>query len=206
MKKKQKDKQKEASEEALQEKTENAKEIYEKESIQEAEECKKDGQEVVSFDEYKKLEDEKSNLKDQLLRLAAEFDNYKKRAKKEIDDIRNYGNENIIRSLIPVMDDVERFFGTVTGEDLKDEKVLKIFSGVKMTLDTLEKKLKESGLEKHSLLGKPFDPHYGDAVMQQESSEYADGVVMNEFESAYSLNGRVIRHAKVIVAKNESQK
>lgn len=145
----------------------------------------------------KKLEDEVQLYKEQLLRKAAEFDNYKKRTEKNISDIITNASENLIKELLPVLDDCER-----TLDAMKDmQQCDTLNSAVKMIYDKLLKTLETKGLEPIKAVGKEFDANFHDAMMVKENKNNPSNIVLEEFEKGYSLNGKVIRHSKVVVNK-----
>lgn len=133
--------------------------------------------------------------------VAAEMDNYRKRMEREKDSLLKYGNERVLSDLLEVVDNFER-----TIEMLKhdtDPKIKNIVTGIDMVqkqfLDTLSK----HGLTQIQSVGKDFDPHLHEAMAQ----EYAEGAkpnqVIKEFQKGYSLNGRLLRAAKVVVASDK---
>ncbi|HTQ07232.1 MAG TPA: nucleotide exchange factor GrpE [Polyangiaceae bacterium] len=140
---------------------------------------------------------EAARLKDQLLRLAADFDNFKKRSRKEVEDLGKIARENVLRELLPVFDNLERATSHASGAT--DVKALT--DGISMVtrqfLDTLGK----LGIERVPALGLPFDPAVHEAVQHLETTEYAPGTVAMELQAGYRMGDRVIRPAMVVVAK-----
>lgn len=135
--------------------------------------------------------------REQLLRVAADFDNYKKRSRKEIADAVKVGREELLRDFLPVFDNLERasaHAGTAT-----DTKALA--DGIAMVerqfLDTLGR----LGIERVPTVGQAFDPAVHEAVQHLETDEYAPGVVAAELQAGYRMSDRVIRPAMVVVAK-----
>lgn len=143
---------------------------------------------------------EAARLKDQLLRLAADFDNFKKRSRKEMEDLSKIARENVLRELLPVFDNLER--ATSHASEATDVKALT--DGISMVtrqfLDTIGK----LGIERVPALGLPFDPAVHEAVQHLETTEYAAGTVAMELQAGYKLGDRVIRPAMVVVAKPAS--
>ncbi len=142
------------------------------------------------------LELQVEGLKDQLLRKAADFENYKKRMESEIQGIVRLANESVILSILPVMDDLER--------SLKAERTAHdtgaFQKGVELILQKLRKVLELHGVTSLETTGKPFDVHYHDALMQMPKDDVEPNTVLEEVEKGYAMNGKVIRHAKVIVS------
>jgi molecular chaperone GrpE len=153
--------------------------------------------EVTVEDQLAKLESDNRELKDRLLRTAAEFENFKKRTKKEIDDAATRGREQLLKELLPALDNLERAL-----KHAPDGDPLAI--GVKQTEKQLLQALEKFGVTRFSSLGKPFDPSLHDAIQQLETSDHPPGSVAQEFASGYTLGTRLLRPAMVAVAKAPS--
>lgn len=148
-------------------------------------------------EENRKLEKELSQLNDRYLRLAAEFDNFKKLKSKETDNrIRNV-METLILDILPVLDDLERTLDHVP----EREKENPIVHGVAMIRDNMKQILKSYGLEEIESVGKEFDVELHEALMMTNDDNYPPDYVVQEHQKGYKLNNRVIRHAKVAVNK-----
>ena len=139
--------------------------------------------------------EETQKFKDQLLRTAAEHDNYKKRTEREVAQIIQKANEKLILELLPVVDDMER---SLKSNHQNDEDIL---SGVKLIQQKLMTVLTNAGVEPLESIGQSFDVDKHDALLQIEKKSVDPDIVVEEHEKGYLLNGRVIRHAKVIVSK-----
>jgi molecular chaperone GrpE len=138
--------------------------------------------------------------RDQLLRVAADFDNYKKRARRELGDAVKVGREDLLRDLLPVFDNLERasaHAGTAT-----DVKALA--EGISMVQRQFVDVLGKLGVERVASTGEPFDPAVHEAVQHLETDEFAPGVVAAELQAGYRMGGRVLRPALVVVAKAKS--
>lgn len=155
-------------------------------------------------DKIQNLEEQVADGKDKLLRLAAEYDNSKKRAVKDLEEAHKYGATRLMESMVTVMDNIDMAFVNIKDEHLENEHFSKFVEGVKMISDSLTSNLERSGLKKFNPINEPFDAKVHDAMMMQPTTEVEDGIIMNVFQPGYELNGRVIRHAKVIVAKNDT--
>src|SRR5437868_10672752 len=135
-----------------------------------------DGQEASQptleqqIEQLEKLEREKRELHDRLLRTAAEFENFKKRAKKEMDDAATRGREQLLKELLPALDNLERALKHAAEGD-------PLAVGVKSTEKQLLQALEKFGVTRFSSLGKPFDPSLHDAIQQLETSEHPPGSV-----------------------------
>jgi len=158
----------------------------------------KDAKKIKALEEkVQTLEQKSGQLKDQLLRKMAEFENYKRRTEKEFLVYLENATEGLITELLPVMDDFERFLEhadtDVANASLKDgvELIYKKFK------DTLNKK----GLKPMEAVGQEFDAEKHQALLQADSEKYESGFVTAEHLKGYLLNDKVIRHAQVIVAK-----
>lgn len=142
----------------------------------------------------------KDEYKEKYYYLAAEMQNMQRRYEKEKENLHKFGSEKIMKDLVGIMDNFERTLGFIENEE--DEKMKTIADGIrmvnKMFLETLEK----HGLQKLEALGLDFDPNFHEALAQQPAEGKKDMEIIQVFENGYTLNGRVIRPAKVIVAKN----
>lgn len=128
---------------------------------------------------------------DSVKRLRAEFENSRKRAERERERILHSASEKLVTELLPVLDNLDRAL----------EAEGDIREGVRSTRDQLVSVLSEEGLSTVVSDGEHFDPNVHEAVMGQPSEEYEDGTVIQTFERGYVLNGKPIRPAKVVVAR-----
>lgn len=128
---------------------------------------------------------------DSIKRLRAEFENSRKRAERERERILHFASEKLVTELLPVLDNLDRAL----------EAEGDIREGVRSTRDQLVSVLSEEGLSPVVSDGEHFDPNVHEAVMGQPSDEYEDGTVIQTFERGYVLNGKPIRPAKVVVAR-----
>lgn len=134
---------------------------------------------------------------DRYVRLAAELDNYKKRVRKDRADLLNYGNETIIKDVLPIVDNLERAVDhSANAGDFET-----FVTGLKLILDQLRSTLEKHGVETIRAVGEDFDPNYHEAMFMVEGDEENDNKVIEEFEKGYLLNGRLLRPAKVSVAR-----
>lgn len=149
----------------------------------------------------KQIEDLQAQLKDKdakHLYLYAEFENYKKRATRENLDARKFGWENIARDLLQVLDNLDRAL-THTPPNTDANLV----AGLKMVVQQFKTTIQKQGVEEVSTLGKPFDPNLQEAV-GQEPSDQPSGVVTQEHMKGYTLNGRLLRPARVVLSSGPS--
>lgn len=136
---------------------------------------------------------------DRMLRLAAEFDNYKKRIEKERSTALKYAEEGLLRELLPSVDNLER--AVEQGRTTNDVKVL--LEGIELTLQGLLSSLDKVGLKPVSDTGAPFDPNYHEALAMEESEEIPENHILREFQKGYLYKDRLIRAAKVVVSKGK---
>lgn len=149
-------------------------------------------------DEFEVLRKEHADLKDKYLRLAAEFNNYKRRMVKEKMDMMNSAAQDTMSALLPVLDDFDRAHKAAQENDKGD-----LFAeGIGLVYKKLYSTLKQKGLEPMESEGKPFDPDFHEALTEIPApSEDMKGKVVDIVEKGYLLNGKIIRHAKVVVGK-----
>lgn len=143
-------------------------------------------------------EDALKEEKDRFLRLYAEFENFRKRSAREMQDFRKFANENLIRDLLPIVDNLERAIvsATVTADGQRS-----ILEGVEITHREILKVLERHNVTPVEALGKPFDPRHHEAVGAEESQDHPDNTVLREFQKGYLLHDRLIRPSMVIVSR-----
>jgi molecular chaperone GrpE len=134
---------------------------------------------------------ERDQYLDALRRLKAEFENSRKRQERDRTRILSMASERLVQELLPVLDNLDR--ALEAGGDIRE--------GVQATREQLAEVLAEEGLLPVASDGEPFDPNVHDAVMGQPSEEHEDGTIIQTFQRGYLLNGKPIRPAKVVVAK-----
>jgi molecular chaperone GrpE len=140
---------------------------------------------------------EVQKTRDQLLRMAADFDNYKKRSRREIGDAVKIAREDLLRDLLPVFDNLERASAHAgTGTDTKA-----LADGISMVQRQFVDVLGKLGIERVAATGQPFDPAVHEAVQHLETDEVPPGAVAAELQAGYRMGDRVLRPALVVVAK-----
>ena len=139
-----------------------------------------------------------NKLKDLLQRKAAEFENYKRRTDSEIAGISKYASEKIIKELLPVYDDLQRSIESVNKGETKDFETLQ--KGVSLIYDKFKAVLEKEGLTEINTVGQEFDVELSTALMQIPKDDVKPHTVLESFEKGYKLNGKVIRHEKVLVS------
>lgn len=187
----------EEEEEELEEKKEMELEKYEA-GIEETKEVQVD----LLKEQLEKTEKEYKELEDRLLRVAAEFDNHKKRTVREFQSIIKNANEELISQLVETLDNFQRALDSAKNSGDFDS----FHKGVELIYQHFKDILGKEGLKEIKAIREPFDPHFHEAVMQQESDKFPDGTVMDEISKGYMLNDKVIKHSKVIVSKGKPEK
>ena len=162
------------------------------------EEPKEEPKELTPEEKIAALEAQIAELKTQQLYKAAEFDNYRRRAMQEKAELIRNGGENVIKTLLPVVDDLERAQQNMD----KYEDVAAVKEGLNLIIDGFFKQLAQEGLKKMEVVGQPFDSDYHEAIaMVPGLPEDQKGKVIDCMTAGYVLNDKVIRYAKVAVAE-----
>ncbi len=150
----------------------------------------------ASSTELAARDEELKSLNDKYLRLAAEFDNYKRLAQKDQRDQIRFGNEHLLRELLPVVDNLERAIKAAKDNTSTDG----LIQGVELTLKQLQGVLGKFGVQSIPTVGQPFDPSGHQAVASVPSTKVPDKHVVDEFQRGYRLHDRVLRPAMVTVS------
>jgi molecular chaperone GrpE len=151
--------------------------------------------------QIEKLEQENKELSDRLLRTMAEFDNYRKRVAREKEDLLKYGAEKMALDILPVADNFERAL-----EQAKTaNNAAAVVEGVEMIFKQFLATLEKFNIKSFDSIGQAFDPEKHEAMAQQESGEYAENTVMEEFQKGYFLNDRLLRPARVVVSRGPKE-
>ncbi len=145
---------------------------------------------------------EADEYKDKYLRAVAELSNYRKRSEKDREDALRYANVALVRSLLSVLDNLER---VIASAQEHSENAAAILEGAEMTADSFRKVLREHHVVPIEAEGKPFDPAVHEAMMQQPSDQYDTPTVLQVVQEGYKLHDRVVRPARVIVSKPASE-
>ncbi|MFW2387194.1 MAG: nucleotide exchange factor GrpE [Polyangiales bacterium] len=150
--------------------------------------------------DLEKARNERNRMRDQLLRIAADFDNFRKRSRKEIEEVRRRTIEDTLREILPIVDNLERASEAMEGAT----EVSAVSDGVHMVLRGFEEVAERLGLKRVPTTGNLFDPTCHDAMQQQETAEHAPGTIVAEVVPGYFLGERLLRPAMVVVAKPPS--
>ncbi|MEZ4601169.1 MAG: nucleotide exchange factor GrpE [Syntrophotaleaceae bacterium] len=136
---------------------------------------------------------------DLYLRERAELENYRKRMQREKEDLARFANENLLREILPILDNLER--AVSHSKESAENDAAGLLKGVEMTLDQFHKVLEKFGVVPVESVGKPFDPAWHEAMGQLESREHAPNTVVQQMQKGFTLNDRLLRPALVLVAK-----
>lgn len=147
--------------------------------------------------DLEKAHAERDRMREQLLRIAADFDNFRKRSRKEIEEVRRRTIEDTLREVLPIVDNLERAADSMAGAT----DVSAVSDGVRMVLRGFDDIANRLGLKRVSTVGNQFDPTCHDAMQQEETSEHAPGTIVSEVVPGYFLGERLLRPAMVVVAK-----
>ncbi len=178
--------------------------ILENENI-EKKENQEEQTDVAETEQEKGVEElkkELAELNDNFLRLYADFENYKRLAAKNKEELIKYSNEELMKELLSVIDHLE----LALQHSANSENSLALAEGVDMTLKEIKATLEKFGLESIESLGNPFDPSVHHAIAQVETEDNEENVVVTEFRKGYKLRDRVLRAALVGVSKKPSRK
>jgi molecular chaperone GrpE len=153
---------------------------------------------VAATDEWQKKHDE---VKEKLLWMTADFENYKKRALKDKEEHLKFSQVGLLQEILVVADNLERALAALPADD-NDKGLLSLKQGVDLTLKQFNSILAKYNVTKIRAKGEKFDPRMHEVMFQEETSEFPDGTVLDELQSGYLLHDRVLRPAMVKIAKN----
>src|SRR5262245_45983357 len=140
---------------------------------------------------------EAARIRDQLLRTAADYDNFRKRTRREVEDAQKRGREELLRELLPVFDNLER--AVVHAGQASDAKA--VADGVGMVLKQFADTLGKVGIKRIAAVGGPFDPSLHEAIQQVETNDHPAGTIVAEVQPGYAMGDRLVRASMVVVAK-----
>ena len=149
-------------------------------------------------EKIEKAETETKEAYDRFLRASAELENYKKRTQKEMAEFRKYANASLVKELLGVVDNLERAIESSNGSNEEGQ----LSEGLDLTLKELLKIFKTFHASPIEALGKPFDPCYHQAMMQQETADQPENIVLSELQKGYMIHDRLLRPAMVVVSKS----
>jgi molecular chaperone GrpE len=140
---------------------------------------------------------EAARMKDAWIRSAADFDNFRKRTRKEVEEARRNGREDLLRAVLPVFDNLERAIQSA----LRSKDVKAVADGLAMVQRQFVESLGREGIARVATVGHPFDPGVHEAIQQVETADHAPGTVLAEVQPGYTQGDRLMRAAMVVVAK-----
>lgn len=152
--------------------------------------------------ELAKARDEAAASNDKMLRLAADFENTRKRLDRERETSLKYAEENILKELLPGIDNLER----AMEQGRETDNVASLLEGVALTRDGLLGTFEKFGVKPIVSVGEPFDPNLHEALGMETSTEMAENMVLREFQKGYLYKDRLLRAAKVIVSRGVAEK
>lgn len=152
--------------------------------------------EVIEQDPLAELKQQIEESQNRYLRVQADFDNFRKRTRKEKEDLLKYASQPLVEGLLPAIDNLERAL-TAAQDTSTGDNSLRV--GVEMVYRQLVQVLQQEGVVAIESEGKPFDPQFHQAVMQEENPDQESGIVLQELQKGYLLKDRVIRPSMVKV-------
>jgi molecular chaperone GrpE len=161
------------------------------------------GYEIVDAEAWKEASQALQQLaeaREKMVRMQADFDNFRKRLAREKDDSIRYANESLLESLLPVVDNFE--LGLAAAETAPDART--IAQGMQMVRTQLQRFLGECGVEEINAVGAAFDPHLHEAIAQEPSPDKPEGTILAQRRKGYKLRDRLLRPAAVVVAHTPS--
>ncbi len=148
------------------------------------------------------VEQEAKENYDRWLRVSAEFENYQKRAAREMNDFRKFANESFVKAMLPVVDNLDRAIESSSNDKHANRSMLE---GVNMTLKEILKVFEQFNVKPFESLGKTFDPSLHQAVMQEETEAHPENSVIKELQKGYMMHDRLLRPAMVVVSKTKTK-
>ena len=140
---------------------------------------------------------------DRLLRVSAEFENYKKRTTRELEEFRKFANQSLIKEMLSVVDNLELAMNSTNGHKTIDQGLLQ---GLDMTHKEILKVFEKFNVKPIEAKGQTFDPTFHEAVMQEATDEFDDNTVINELQKGYLIHDRLLRPAMVVVTRPKESK
>lgn len=138
---------------------------------------------------------------DRLLRVSAEFENYKKRTSRELEEFRKFANQSLIKELLSVVDNLEMAMKSTNGHQTIDQGLLQ---GLEMTHKEILKIFEKFNVKPIEAKGQVFDPTFHEAVMQEETDEVDANTIVNELQKGYLIHNRLLRPSMVVVARSKA--
>lgn len=143
-------------------------------------------------------QEEIANLKEQVLRAQAEQQNVRRRAERDVDNARKYALEKFASELVPVADNLDRALETI---DAENDAMKSVGEGIELTRKSFLEVLAKNKLEQLDPVGEPFDPQFHEAMSMIDAPDAEPNTVLNVVQKGYTLNGRLVRAAMVVISK-----
>lgn len=170
------------------------------EEVQEESAEEETSEQQGSKDELEKTKEEYQELHEKYLRLYSEFENFRRRSRKEASDAKEKGRSEMVLAILPVLDDFERALNSM--KENQGEAENEMYEGVELIFNKFKNLLSDQGLQEMEVVGQEFDPEYHEAMTKMQApSEDQKGKVIEEVQKGYVLNDRIVRHAKVVVGE-----
>jgi molecular chaperone GrpE len=192
----------ESEETAENEKTEkpaSAKDEYGKHKRETADESHADAKKPLKELEARldTKEEEVKETYDRLLRVSADFENYKKRSAREMEEFRKYANQSLLKEMLSVVDNLELAINSSNDKKKADKHLIE---GLNLTLNEILRVFEKFNVKPIEAQGKAFDPAFHEAVMREETDDFPENTVVSEFQKGYLIHDRLLRPAMVVVA------
>ena len=146
---------------------------------------------------FEAKEEEAKETYDRLLRVSADFENYKKRSTREMEEFRKYANQSLLKEMLSVVDNLELAISSSSDEKSTDKNLIE---GLNLTLNEILRVFEKFNVKPIEAQGETFDPAYHEAVMREETDDYPENTVISEFQKGYLIHDRLLRPAMVVVA------
>ena len=147
-------------------------------------------------------EEESKEAHERLLRVSADFENYKKRSAREMEDFRKYANQSLLKEMLSVVDNLELAINSAQDEANADKKLIE---GLNLTRNEMLRVFEKFNVKPIEARGEAFDPAFHEAVMREETDDYPENTVLSEFQKGYLIHDRLLRPAMVVVAAAKSK-
>jgi molecular chaperone GrpE len=147
-------------------------------------------------------EEESKEAHERLLRVSADFENYKKRSAREMEDFRKYANQSLLKEMLSVVDNLELAINSAQDEANADKKLIE---GLNLTRYEMLRVFERFNVKPIEARGEVFDPAFHEAVMREETDDYPENTVLSEFQKGYLIHDRLLRPAMVVVAASKSK-
>jgi molecular chaperone GrpE len=142
-------------------------------------------------------EEEVKETYDRLLRVSADFENYKKRSAREMEEFRKYANQSLLKEMLSVVDNLELAINSSNDKKKADKHLIE---GLNLTLNEILRVFEKFNVKPIEAQGKAFDPAFHEAVMREETDDFPENTVVSQFQKGYLIHDRLLRPAMVVVA------